>query len=69
MTEFILTLADNGYLLENKTDNILTVHEEKDGETPKSLFNEILGELVYRIGEGDTCKFSVNVEVSPIHDE
>ena len=69
MTEFILTLANNGYLLENKTNSILTVHEEKDGKTPRSLFNEILGELEYRIDEGDACKFSVNVEVSPIHDE
>lgn len=67
MTEYVVKLADNGYVLSNETDNLLTVHEGHD--LPNSLMKEILADLDHLIYEGGTCKFSVKVEINPIYDE
>ena len=64
MTEFILTLADNGYILEyNDPQPTKLVYEGGSGLTLR-LMNELLGDVTELIdsGESDKIKVTINVE-------
>ena len=64
MTEFTLTLAENGYILDyNEPQPTRLVYEGGNG-LPLRLMNELLGNVMELIdsGESDKIKVTINVE-------
>ena len=63
MTEFIITIADNGYVLES--DDFLSVYES-EGNIPNNMCAEILGDLMDMIDNSGVCRFKVVIDVEPL---
>jgi len=63
MSEFTLTIAENGYLLECEDEPVLKLVYEKTG-MPYEMMKEILADLEQEIenGESDKIKITINVE-------
>ena len=64
MTEFTITLADNGYIVEYDDGEFLSVYQ--DEKISKEMLEEILGELVDDINNGVASRFSVKVDITPL---
>lgn len=62
MSEYIVTLADNGYIVESDEPAMRLVYEGGSG-LPLRMMNELLGDLGYAIEQGESCKFRVKVGV------
>lgn len=62
MTEYIVTLADNGYIVESDEPAMRLVYEGGGG-FPLRMMNELLGDLGHAIEQSEGCKFSVKIEV------
>lgn len=62
MTEYIVTLADNGYIVETDEPAMRLVYEGGSG-FPMRMMNELLGDLSHAIEQGGGSKFSVKIEV------
>lgn len=63
MSEFTLTIAENGYLLECEDEPVLKLVYEETG-MPYKMMKEILCDLEQEIenGESDKIKITINVE-------
>lgn len=63
MSEFTLTIAENGYLLECEDEPVLKLVYEETG-MPHNMMKEILCDLEQEIenGESDKIKITINVE-------
>lgn len=63
MSEFTLTIAENGYLLECEDEPVLKLVYEETG-MPVKMMQEILSDLEQEIenGESDKIKITINVE-------
>ena len=69
MTTFKVTLADNGYIVNN--DEFLTVHEDnlKCHNLPTSLKDELLSELIDCVNNSGDTVFEVSINVNVLEDE
>ena len=67
MSEYIVTLADNGYIVETDEPAMRLVYQDDYNETdsvlPLAMMRELLADLDHAIEEGGGCKFSVKIEV------
>lgn len=64
MTEYIVTLADNGYIVESDGGEFLDVYE---GKSPsEEMCENLLAELLVSIEKGVSSRFKVEVKVTPI---
>lgn len=63
MSEFTLTIAENGYFLECEDEPVLKLVYEETG-MPYKMMKEILCDLEQEIenGESDKIKITINVE-------
>lgn len=63
MSEFTLTIAENGYLLECEDEPVFKLVYEETG-MPHNMMKEILCDLEQEIenGESDKIKITINVE-------
>lgn len=63
MSEYIVTLADNGYIMESNEPAMRLVYE-CGSELPLRMMNELLGDVANAIekGESDKCKITIKVE-------
>lgn len=63
MSEFTLTIAENGYLLECEDEPVLKLVYEETG-MPYKMMKEILCDLEQEIenGESDKIKITINVD-------
>lgn len=64
MTEFNVTVATNGFIVED--DGYVTVYQWEDPNLPIEMYENILGELIDSINSCSTIKFKVKVDVIPI---
>lgn len=70
MSEYIVTLADNGYILEIEEPAMRLVYQndynETDSVLPLAMMRELLADLDNAIehGEGRKIKITINVEES-----
>lgn len=62
MSEYIVTLADNGYIVESDEPAMRLVYEGGSG-LPLRLMNELLGDLDHAIEQGEGSKFKVRIDV------
>lgn len=64
MSEFVLTTADNGYILEYNDPQPTRLVYEGGSQLPPRLMNELLGDVANAIekGESDKCKITIKVE-------
>lgn len=64
MSEFVLTTADNGYILEYNDPQPTRLVYEGRNQLPPRLMNELLGDVAHAIGKGesDKCKITIKVE-------
>lgn len=73
MSEYIVTLADNGYIVESEEPAMRLVYQDDYNETdsvlPLAMMRELLGDLDHAIEEGGGSKFKVRINVvEPAHD-
>lgn len=59
MTEYIVTTADNGYIVEGESMRL--VYE--GNELPLRMMRELLSDLDHAIEQGENCKFKVRIDV------
>lgn len=64
MTEYIVTLADNGYIVESDGGEFLSVYE--GDESQRRMCEEFVAELRDSINKGVSSRFKVEVKVTPI---
>lgn len=64
MSEFTLTTADNGYILEYEDPQPTRLVYEGGSQLPPRLMNELLGDVADAIekGESDKIKITINVD-------
>lgn len=64
MSEFTLTTADNGYILEYEDPQPTRLVYEGGSQFPPRLMNELLGDVADAIekGESDKIKITINVD-------
>ena len=62
MSEYIVTLADNGYIVESEEPAMRLVYEGGGG-LPLRMMNELLGDLGHAIEQGEGSKFKVRIDV------
>ena len=62
MSEYIVTLADNGYIVESE-EPVMRLVYEGGGELPLRMKNELLGDLGHAIEQGEGSKFKVRIDV------
>lgn len=62
MTEYIVTLADNGYIVESDEPAMRLVYEGGSG-LPLRMMNELLGDLDHAIEQGENSRFKVRIDV------
>lgn len=64
MSEFTLTTADNGYILEYEDPQPTRLVYEGGSQLPPRLMNELLGDVTEAIetSESDKIKITINVE-------
>ena len=67
MSEYIVTLADNGYIVETDEPAMRLVYQDDYNETdsvlPLAMMRELLADLEHAIEQSESCKFSVKIEV------
>lgn len=61
MSEYIVTTADNGYIVESEEPAMRLVYE--GNELPLRMMRELLADLEHAIEQGENCKFKVRIEV------
>lgn len=65
MTEYIVTLADNGYIVESEEPAMRLVYEGGSG-LPLRMMNELLGDLSHAIEQGEGSKFKITINVEKL---
>ena len=67
MSEYIVTLADNGYILESEEPAMRLVFQDELGKTnnvlPLAMMRELLADLDHAIEQGENSKFKVTIDV------
>ena len=67
MSEYIVTLADNGYILESEEPAMRLVFQDELGKTnnvlPLAMMKELLADLEHAIEQSESCKFKVRIDV------
>lgn len=65
MSEYIVTLANNGYIVESEAMRLVYQddYNETDSVLPLAMMRELLADLDHAIEEGGGSKFSVKIEV------
>ena len=67
MSEYIVTLADNGYIVEIEEPAMRLVFQDELGKTsnvlPLAMMRELLADLDHAIGQSESCKFKVRIDV------
>lgn len=61
MSDYIVTLADNGYIVESEEPAMRLVYE--GNELPLRMMRELLADLEHAIEQGENCKFKVRIDV------
>ena len=61
MSEYIVTTADNGYIVESEDPAMRMVYE--GNELPLRMMRELLADLEHAIEQGENCKFKVRIDV------
>ena len=64
MTQFIVTLADNGYAVESDNGEFLSVYQGEN--IPDQMAHEFIAELEDCITNGAASRFRVSVTVEPL---
>ena len=62
MSEYIVTTADNGYIVESEEPAMRLVYEGGN-ELPLRMMRELLSDLEHAIEQGENCKFKVRIDV------
>ena len=60
MTEYIVTTADNGYIVESESMRLVY---EGGNELPLRMMRELLSDLEHAIEQGENCRFKVRIDV------
>ena len=60
MTEYIVTTADNGYIVESESMRLVY---EGGNELPLRMMRELLSDLDHAIEQGENCKIKVRIYV------
>lgn len=70
MSEYIVTLADNGYIVETYEPAMRLVYQDDYNETdsvlPLAMMRELLADLEHAIEIGGSGKYKVKFEVEKI---
>lgn len=64
MTSYIITLADNGYILEDEDSSFISVYQGTD--LPNELCQELCAEINDSINNVSAVKYKVTIAVEPI---
>ena len=62
MSEYIVTTADNGYIVESEEPAMRQVYEGGN-ELPLRMMRELLADLDHAIEQGENSKFKVTIDV------
>ena len=62
MTKYIVTTADNGYIVECEEPAMRLVYEGGN-ELPLRMMRELLSDLDHAIEQGENCKIKVRIYV------
>ena len=62
MTEYIVTTAENGYIVESEEPAMRLVYEGGN-ELPLRMMRELLADLDHAIEQGEDSKFKVRIDV------
>lgn len=62
VSKYIVTLADNGYIVESEEPAMRLVYEGGN-ELPLRMMRELLADLDHAIEQGENCKFKVRIDV------
>lgn len=65
MSEFTLTIAENGYLLECEDEPVLKLVYEETG-MPYKMMKEILCDLEQEIENGESAKIKITINVEEL---
>lgn len=65
MSEFTLTIAENGYLLECEDEPVLKLVYEETG-MPYKMMKEILCDLEQEIENGESDKIKITINIGKI---
>lgn len=65
MSEYIVTLANNGYIVESDEPAMRLVYEGGSG-LPLRMMNELLGDLSHAIEQGEGSKFKITINVEKL---
>lgn len=65
MSEFTLTTADNGYILECEDEPVLKLVYEETG-MPYKMMKEILCDLEQEIENGESAKIKITINVEEL---
>ena len=67
MSEYIVTLADNGYIVESEEPAMRLVYQDDYSRTsnvlPIEMMRELLADLEHAIEQSESCKFKVRIDV------
>lgn len=66
MSEFTLTTADNGYILEYEDPQPTRLVYEGGNQFPPRLMNELLGDVADAIDKGESDKIKITIKVEKI---
>lgn len=66
MSEFTLTTADNGYILEYDDPQPTRLVYEGGTQLPPRLMNELLGDVADAIEKGESDKIKITITVEKI---
>lgn len=64
MSEFIVTVANNGFIVEEDGTKVVFEQKFKD-DIPQSLFVNLLSEFIGEVEHRDCTEFKVKVDVEP----
>ena len=62
MSEYIVTTADNGYIVESEEPAMRQVYEGGN-ELPLRMMRELLADLEHAIEQGENSRFKVRIDV------
>lgn len=65
MTEFTLTVADNGYILDYAEPQATCLVYEGGTDLPLRLMNELLGDITEAVEKG-LCKIKITINVEEL---
>lgn len=70
MSEYIVTLADNGYVVESDEPAMRLVYQDELGKTnnvlPLAMMRELLADLDNAIEHGEGCKIKITINVEEL---